>query len=94
MGMLTTFCVGILAITPDAVAYQAERANDGRVDRFAIKRADIREVKKNRVPLGQGGVRFEAFHIRLANGVNLNFANIDQNGRGLSADPIVMALSQ
>ena len=94
MGMLTTFCVGILAITPDAMAYQAERANDGRVDRFAFKKSDIREVRKNRVPLGQGAVRFEAFHIRLANGVNLNFANIDQNGRGLSADPIVMALSQ
>ena len=94
MGMLTTFCVGILAITPDAVLYQAERANDGRVDRFVIKRSDIREVKKNRMPLGQNGVVFEAFHIRLGNGVNLNFANIDQNGRGLGADAVLMALMQ
>jgi hypothetical protein len=94
MGMLTTYCVGILAITPDAVAYQAEKANDGRVDRFVFKKADIKEAKKNRMPLGQNGAFYEAFHIRLANGVNLNFGNIDQNGRGLSADPVLMALTQ
>jgi len=42
--------------------------------------------------LGQNGNYFEGFHIRLMNGVNYNFANVDQNGRGLSADTVLMEL--
>jgi len=62
------------------------------MDRFVIKKSDIKEAKKNRMPMGQTGNYFEGFHIRLANGVNYNFANIDENGRGLSADTILMEL--
>lgn len=93
VGMLATFCVGTLYISGDQIAFQAEKANDGRMDRFVIKKSEIKEVRKNRMPLGQSGNFYEAFHIRMTNGVNYNFANIDQNGRSLSADPIVMNLT-
>jgi hypothetical protein len=92
MGMLAAFCIGVMVVTPDAVLFQAERATDGRMDRFEIHKADIVEAKKNRMPLGQGQQRFEGFHIRVRNGVNLNFANLDTANRGLSADPILMAV--
>jgi hypothetical protein len=62
------------------------------MDRFVIKKSDIKEAKKNRMPMGQTGNYFEGFHIRLVNGVNYNFANIDENGRSLSADTILMEL--
>lgn len=94
LGMLAAFCIGTLYISQDEVSFQAVRATDGRMDRFVIKKNDIREVKKNRMPLGQKGNYFEGFHVRLANGVNYNFANIDQNGRGLSADAILMELTR
>jgi len=92
IGTLASFCVGILYITPDTVTYEAEKSTDGRVDRFQIKRADIREAKKNRMPMGQNQHYFEGFHIRLQNGSNYNFANIDEQGRGLNADAILMEL--
>ena len=92
IGTLAAFCVGTLYISGDEIAFQAERASDGRIDRFVIKKSDIKEAKKNRMPMGQTGNYFEGFHIRLVNGVNYNFANIDENGRGLTADTILMEL--
>jgi hypothetical protein len=92
IGTLAAFCVGTLYVSGDEIAFQAERASDGRMDRFVIKKSDIKEAKKNRMPMGQTGNYFEGFHIRLVNGVNYNFANIDENGRGLSADTILMEL--
>jgi hypothetical protein len=92
IGTLAAFCIGVLFISGDQIAFQPERATDGRMDRFVIKKSDIKEVKKNRMPMGQNGNYFEGFHIRLVNGVNYNFANIDQNGKSLSADPILMNL--
>ncbi|HWY42698.1 MAG TPA: hypothetical protein VNX66_04335 [Candidatus Sulfotelmatobacter sp.] len=92
IGTLAAFCVGVLYISGEEIAFQAERASDGRMDRFVIKKSDIKEAKKNRMPLGQNGNYFEGFHIRLMNGVNYNLANIDQNGRGLSADTVLMEL--
>ena len=92
LGVLAAFCVGTLLITPDSVSYQAVKATDGRLDRLLFKKADIREAMKNRRPLGQNGRFFEGFHIKLGSGANFNFANIDQNGMGLSADPILAEL--
>lgn len=94
MGMLQSWCAGTLIVSSDQIVFQADKATDSRFDRFVIKKSDIKEAKKNRMPLGQNGIHLEGFHIRLANGVNYNFANIDQNGRGLSADPILMEIMQ
>jgi len=44
------------------------------------------------MPMGQNQHYFEGFHIRLQNGSNYNFANIDEQGRGLNADAILMEL--
>jgi hypothetical protein len=94
LGLLAAYCIGTLVVTPDSLLFQAESANDGRMDHFEIKKSDIIEAKKNRLPLGQNQQRFEAFHIRLRNGVNLNFAQLNAYNRGLSADPVLMALTQ
>jgi hypothetical protein len=64
------------------------------MDKFQIKKSAIKEVKRNRMPLGSGEQYFEAFHIRLQNGVNFNFAVVDDQGRGLSPDPLLMALTE
>jgi hypothetical protein len=90
IGTLQTFCVGTLYVSQDTITYEAGRANDGRKDRFQIKRSDIREVKKNRMPMAN----MQAFHIRMQNGVNFNFAVVDESGNGLSPDSVLMALSQ
>jgi len=94
MGMLQSWCAGTLIVSSDQIVFQADKATDGRFDRFVIKKSDIKEAKKNRMPLGQNTIHLEGFHIRLTNGVNYNFANIDQNGRGLSADPILMEIME
>ena len=92
IGTLAAYCVGMLTISADMVTYEAERSTDGRADRFEIKRTDIKEAKKNRIPMGQNQHYFEGFHIRMLNGSNYNFANIDEQGRGLNADAILMEL--
>jgi len=92
IGMLAAYCIGTLYVSQDMVTFVAEKSTDGRMDRFQIKKSDIREAKKNRVPLGQNQVRFEAFHIRMQNGVNFNFARIDSEGRGLSPDDVLVDL--
>jgi hypothetical protein len=92
IGTLNAFCMGTLYLTDDSVVFQSDRSSDGRMDRFVIKKTDIKEVRKNRMPLGQNGNFFEGFHIRLLNGVNYNFASIDNQGKGLSSDPILMEL--
>jgi hypothetical protein len=94
MGNLAAFCMGVLYVTPDSVVFQAERSTDGRLDSFQIKKSDVKEAKKNKLPLGQGMAYYEAFHIRLQNGVNLNFAHVDEQGRGLTVDPILMQLGR
>lgn len=90
IGTLQTFCVGTLYVTQDTIIYQADRANDGRIDRFQVKKSDIREVKKNRMPMAN----MQAFHIRMQNGANFNFAVVDQNGNPLLPDSALMALTQ
>jgi transglutaminase-like putative cysteine protease len=92
LGNLVAFCLGTLYITEDTVVYRAERSTDGRMDSFQIKKTDIKEAKKNKLPLGQNMNYFEAFHVRLQNGVNYNFAHLDEQGRGLTVDPILMEL--
>jgi hypothetical protein len=87
---LAAFCVGTLYVSEDTVTFEADRANDGRRDRFEVRKSEIREVKKNRVPMAN----MQAFHLRLQNGVNFNFAVIDERGLGLSPDAVLMALSQ
>jgi len=52
----------------------------------------VKEARKNRMPLGQQGAYYEGFHIRLQNGVNFNFARMDQNGRALSSGDVLMDL--
>ena len=92
LGNLATFCVGVLYVTDDAVIFSSSKSTDGRLDHFEIRKSEIKEARKNRMPLGQQGAYYEGFHIRLQNGVNFNFARIDQNGRALSADEVLMAL--
>jgi hypothetical protein len=92
LGTLATFCVGVLYVTDDAVIFSSSKSTDGRLDHFEIRKSEIKEARKNRMPLGQQGAYYEGFHIRLQNGVNFNFARIDQNGRALSADEVLMAL--
>ena len=92
IGTLAYFCVGVLYISNDGVAFQATKANDGRLDRFQINKADIQEARKNKLPLGQNGYFLEGFHIRLRNGVNYNFAHVDEQGRALSSNDILMNL--
>ena len=94
MGTLSAFCVGVLVISGDTVVFQAQTATDGRLDRFQIKKSEIREAKKNRMPLGQAGHYFQAFHLRLANGVNYNFAQVNEQGMSLSGDEILMGVMQ
>src|SRR5207245_1622876 len=89
---LSAYCDRTLYVSADGNIYQAERAIDVRMDKFQIKRSDIREVKKNKMPLGQNGHFFEGFHIRLSNGLNLNMAHLDNQGNGLSADDVLMEL--
>jgi hypothetical protein len=92
LGTLVSYCIGTLYISGDSVTYQAERSTDGRADRFQIKKTDIKEAKKNRMPMGRNPNLLEGFHIRLINGSNFNFAQIDGYGRGLSADAVLMEL--
>jgi hypothetical protein len=92
IGTLAYFCVGVLYVSNDGVAFQATKANDGRLDRFQISKADIQEARKNKLPLGQNGYFLEGFHIRLRNGVNYNFAHVDEQGRALSSNDILMDL--
>jgi hypothetical protein len=94
MGNLTYYCVGTLYLSGDMVTYVADRSNDGRNDRFQIRRSDIKEARKNKLPMGQSPNLLEGFHIRLQNGTNYNFARIDDQGRGLNADDVLLALSQ
>jgi hypothetical protein len=90
IGNLAFFCVGVLYVSGDMVAFQASKANDGRMDHFEIRKSEIKEARKNRMPLGQNGSYYEGFHIRLQNGVNFNFARIDQQGRALSSNDVLM----
>jgi hypothetical protein len=90
IGTLAAFCVGTLYVSEDTVTFEADRANDGRRDRFEVRKSEIREVRKNRMPMAN----MQAFHLRLQNGVNFNFAVIDERGLGLSPDAVLMALSQ
>jgi hypothetical protein len=46
------------------------------------------------MPIGQNGQYYQAFHMRLPNGVNYNFARIYNQGRPLSADDVLMQLMQ
>jgi hypothetical protein len=94
MGMLSAWCVGTLYVSADTVTFVPERATDGRMDRFQIRKSDIREAKKNKMPLGQNGNDLQGFHIRLANGSNYNFARVDEQGRGLPADDVLIQLLQ
>jgi hypothetical protein len=91
-GTLDAFCVGILYISADTITYEAQRSTDGRNDRFQIKKVDIKEAKKNRLPMGKNPYLLEGFHIRLQNGSNFNFASVDEQGRGLNADAVLMEL--
>jgi hypothetical protein len=91
---LVTYCVGTLTITADSVVYQASMANDGRRDQFRVRKTDIKEARKNRLPMNQNGLTFPAFHIRLQNGLNFNFALLDENNRGMDADPVLTELIQ
>ncbi len=94
MNNLLAYCLGTLTITSDSVIYQAEMANDGRRDQFHIRKAEIKEAKKNRLPMNQNGVVSPAFHLRLENGLNFNFALLDDNNRGLAPDPLLLELIQ
>ena len=94
MGMLSAFCVGTLYVSADTVTFVADKATDGRMDRFQIKKSEIKEAKKNKLPLGQNGNYLQAFHIRMTNGVNYNFAVVDNNGRSLAPDNLLMQLMQ
>ena len=94
MNNLASYCVGTLTISADSVIYQADMATDGRRDRFQIKRTEIQEAKRNRLPMNQNGVVFPAFHLRLTNGLNFNFALLDANNRGQAPDPVLLELIQ
>jgi len=94
IGTLVSYCIGILYISTDTVTYEPERSTDGRADRFQIKKADIKEARKNRMPMRQNQLVLDGFHIRLQNGSNYNFANIDNQGRSLNADAILMELQR
>lgn len=89
---LAYYCVGVMYISGDTVTFEAKKANDGHLDSFQIKKSDIREARKNKMPLGQNGYFLEGFHIRLQNGVNYNFGSIDEQGRALSSNAILMDL--
>ncbi len=92
VGTLAYFCVGVLYVSSDGIAYQASKANDGRMDRFQIRKEDIQEARKNKLPMGQNGYFLEGFHVRLRNGVNYNFSHIDEQGRALSSNDTLMDL--
>lgn len=92
IGTLAAFCVGNLYVSGDMVTFVAERSTDGRNDRFQIRKSDIKEARKNKMPMGQNQQYFQGFHVRLQNGVNYNFARIDDQGRGLGADDVLMVL--
>lgn len=94
MNNLAQYCVGTLIITADSVTYQAEKATDGRRDQFQVKKSQIREARKNRLPMNQNGVMFPAFHLRMDNGINYNFALIDANNRGMIADQVLLEIGQ
>jgi hypothetical protein len=79
-------------VSGDTIVFEARKANDGRMDRFEINKSDIKEARKNKMPMGQNGFYFEGFHIRLQNGVNFNFARIDEQGRSLSSNDVLMDL--
>jgi len=94
MTTLTAYCIGTLTISADSVTYQASMATDGRRDQFHIKKTDVKEAKKNKLPLNQGSIMYPAFHLRLANGLNFNFAVLDENNRGLPPDAVLLEFIQ
>ncbi|MBI4910616.1 MAG: hypothetical protein HY820_43790 [Acidobacteria bacterium] len=90
---LSAYCIGRLTVSGDSAAFIAESATDGRMDRFQFRKSEIVEVKKNRMPMGQfGRVMLPAFHVRFTNGANLNFALVNEQGAGLLADTVILAL--
>lgn len=86
-GDFTLFCIGQLSIFPDRVVYRTVRSIDGRTDDFEVPRSAIKEFKTNRLPIGM----YRAFHIKLTNGNNYNFAHIDQNGNDIGPEAVVAA---
>lgn len=92
MGTLAYYCLGVIYISGDTITFEAKKANDGRLDSFQIRKSDIREARKNKLPLGQNGYFLEGFHIRLQNGVNYNFGAADEQGHPVSSNAILMDL--
>lgn len=78
-GNFTTSCKGWLYVSKTQVRYQAFDS----IHHFMAPRSEIREFKKNRFTVNLGNraaVDLKAFHIKLADGKNYNFAPTSRFG--------------
>lgn len=86
-GDFSTFCVGNLMILPDRVVFKTVQSMDRQQHDFEVARYEIKEFKKNRLPIGG----YNCFHIKLRDGRNFNFAHINQQGMDLGPAAVVQA---
>lgn len=86
-GDFGTYCVGQLYIMADRIIFKTIQTTDGRRDDFEANRDSIKEFKKNTLPIGG----YRAFHVKLKNGRNFNFAQINQQYQDLGPDAVVGA---
>ncbi len=78
-GNFTTSCKGWLYVSKTQVRYQAFDS----IHAFTAPRGEIREFKKNRFTVNLGNraaVDLKAFHVKLADGKNYNFAPTSRFG--------------
>lgn len=85
-GEFTDFCVGLLLVKGTLVGFSTP---SGLHD-WTAEAATIEEARKNRL----NGLKYFAFHIRLANGANYNLAVLDEQGRAIPPDTVLELLGR
>ena len=84
----SSLCIGILSVSKDGLRYEAFRSNDGQNHRFELLKTDIKEARKNKLPMGG----HQVFHIKLNSGINYNFAHISDKGLDLEPDAVLIEI--
>ncbi|MGE3273984.1 MAG: S1C family serine protease [Vicinamibacterales bacterium] len=85
-GEFSDYCVGLLLVKGTQVGF----ATPSGLHDWSAEAATIEEARKNRL----NGLKHYAFHIRLSNGANYNFAVLDEQGMAIPADTVLELLGR
>ncbi|MGE0040447.1 MAG: S1C family serine protease [Vicinamibacterales bacterium] len=85
-GEFSDFCVGLLLVKGDSVGF----ATPSGLHDWSSPASGILEARKNRL----NGIKYNAFHIRLANGANYNLAVLDEQGMAIPPDAVLELLGR